>query len=118
MARCAFCKANETDLYDGGVPICLGCSEAPKRKPAATQQEIRNTLLNEVLEATAQHNEARSDFEASMVPNGLPHPDGTQRIRNASSRLSIARKNMMTAHHRLDGFLETGIAPEDLTRSG
>jgi hypothetical protein len=117
MAECAYCGA-ETELYINGGPVCLSCSNAPKRKPPAAQQETRNKLLQEVLEATAQHNEARADFEASMVPGGIPHPDGTQRITNASRRLSIARKKMMTAHNRLDCFLETGSVPEDLERSG
>jgi|SRR5579872_520977 len=117
MADCAYCGV-ETTLYTIGVPICWKCSDAPQRKPPATQQETRNSLLHEVLKATAQHNEARADFEASMVPNGPPHPDGTQRIKNASRRLSIARKNMMTAHTRLDSFLETGSVPEDLKRIG
>jgi hypothetical protein len=66
---------------------------------------------------TAQLNQARADFEASMVP-GLPYPDGIQRIKNTSRDLSIARKNMMVAHDRLDRFLQTGVAPEDLKRSG
>ena len=118
MALCVYCKAEETELYENGAPTCLNCADAPKRKPAATQQEMRNALLHNVLEATAQHNEARADFEASMVPSGFPHPDGTQRIKNTSSNLSIARKNMMAAHNRLDRFLQRGIMPEDLKRSG
>ena len=118
MALCILCKVNETELYQNGAPICLKCANAPKRKPAATKQEIRNALLHNVLEATAQHNEARADFEASRVAGGLPHPDGTQRIKNTSNSLSIARKNMMVAHDRLDRFLQTGIVPEDLKRSG
>jgi len=124
MRLCAFCKANQAEFYDNGIPICLNCSEAPKRKPPTTQQEMRNVLLQETLEAMAHHNEAREEFEAVMgqIPSGLPCPDGTQRITNASRRLSIARKNMITAHNRLDRFLETGIVPEivreDLKRSG
>ena len=117
MALCIRCKVNETELYQNGAPICLKCADAPKRKPAVTQQEVRNALLHNVLEATAQHNEARADFEASMVSGGLPHPDGIQRIKNVSNKLSIARKNMMSAHNRLDRFLQTGIVPEDLKQS-
>jgi len=54
----------------------------------------------------------------SQVPSGLPHPDGTQRIRNASRELFRARKEMMTAHRRLDNFIESGIVPEDLKWNG
>jgi hypothetical protein len=118
MALCIHCKTEETELYENGAPTCLKCADAPKRKPAATQLEIRNALLHNILEAAAEHNEARADFEESMVSNGLPHPDGTQRIKNTSSNLSKARKNMMAAHDRLDRYLQTGIVPEDLKRSG
>ena len=118
MALCIHCKTEETELYENGSPICVKCADATRRKPAATQQEIRNALLHNILEATAQHNEARADFEESMVSNGLPHPDGTQRIKNISNDLSIARKNMMVAYNRLDRFLQNGIVPEDLKRSG
>jgi len=57
MTLCIHCKTEETELYENGAPTCLKCAEAPKRKPAATQQEIRNALLHNVLEATAQHND-------------------------------------------------------------
>jgi len=121
MAQCAYCKA-ETYLYDGGVPICLQCSAAQdaKRKPPAMEQSIRTTLLQDMLEATARNNEASEEFESVMgqLPSGLPNPDGVQRIKNASTKLSIARKGMMTAHNRLHDFLSRGIVPEDLKRSG
>jgi hypothetical protein len=34
MAKCTYC-GSETELFDGGVPICLKCSEQreTKRKP-------------------------------------------------------------------------------------
>jgi hypothetical protein len=41
-----------------------------------------------------------------------------QRIRSASHELTAARNEMMEAHHRLNEFLESGIVPEDLKRSG
>ena len=50
------------------------------------------------------------------VPSGLPHPDGTQRIHNASRELSAARKEVMKAHTRLNEFFGRGIIPEDLKR--
>jgi hypothetical protein len=53
-----------------------------------------------------------------QIPSGLPYPDGTQHIHNASSELAKARKDLMRAHAALDDFLKTGIVPEDLKRSG
>ena len=47
-------------------------------------------------------------------PSGLPHPDGVQRIKNASDELSIARKEMTRAYARLTDYVERGIVPEDL----
>jgi len=84
------------------------------------QQQTRNRLLDDTLEATALYNEARAEFEdtAGQIPSGLAHPDGIQRIKNASKGLSIARKKMMKAHSRLDEFLQSGIVPEDLKQSG
>jgi hypothetical protein len=46
------------------------------------------------------------------VPSGLPHPDGTPRIHNASHELDTARKEMMKAHTRLNDFTERGIVPD------
>ena len=54
----------------------------------------------------------------SDVPSFIPHPDGTQRIHNASHRLTEARNAMMKAHDRLNDYLERGTVPEDLKRSG
>ena len=117
MAKCVYCQS-ETDLFDNGVPVCIKCSKQRDRTrmTPATQQEVRNTLLHDTLEATARHNQAREEFEAIMgqIPSGLPQTDGAQRIKNASSSLSLARKGMMEAHDRLDKFLESGIVPEDL----
>jgi len=113
MKKCAVCKVEETMLFDSGVPICLKCADArakrnpqPERKPPATEQDIRRTLLQDVLELTARTNEAAEEFRVVMerVPSGLPHPDGTQRIKNASDKLSTARKELMKAHRRLDEY--------------
>src|SRR3954465_2124107 len=107
MAECAYCKA-ETELHVNNVPVCLTCSEdrEAKRKPPQSENQIHRILVQELLEATHLRNEANQEFEAIMgqFPSGFPHPDGTQRIYNASAKLSIARKNMMAAHRRLDDF--------------
>jgi hypothetical protein len=120
MAKCAYCKA-DTELYDGGTPICVGCSEdrENKRKPPAFAQDFHSALYQEVVAATARVNSATADFYLTMeAPSGLPHPDGTQRIHNASNRLTAARKDMMRAYSRFNDFVREGIVPEDLKRHG
>ena len=73
-------------------------------------------MTQEVLEATANKAEAFRKFEAIMLqsPVGLPHPDGVQRIKNASNELSIARKEMARAYERLSAYLDRGTVPGDL----
>ena len=48
----------------------------------------------------------------------IHHPDGTQRIRNIAHELAFARTERMRAHSRMDTFLVSGIAPEDLMSGG
>jgi hypothetical protein len=113
-AQCIFCKA-ETELYNGGVPICPDCSDARTKSKAP---EIRTALVNRIVEATARVSAANSAFSTVMnqIPTGFPHPDGAQRIHNVSRELDAARKEMMEAHARLNDFIERGVVPEDLKR--
>ena len=53
-----------------------------------------------------------------LARSGLPHPDGSQRIKNASVGLSMARKGVLKAHTRLNDYLGRGIVPEDLKPYG
>ena len=110
MERCTRCGV-ETELHDNGVPICLKCSAS---------DPIRELLAHEVLEATAQKVESLRKFEAIMLhfPSGMPHPDGVQRIKNASNELSTARKEMAKKYARLTDYLDRGIVPQDLKQSG
>jgi hypothetical protein len=89
-------------------------------RPPATGQEIRATLLQDVIELTARNEQAIEEFEAvtGQIPSGLAHPDGVQRIKNASAKLAIARQELMKAHRRLDEHIERRLAPEELKRSG
>jgi len=120
MAECARCKSY-TQLFENNIPICLKCAEerGPKRKPPGTDQ-IRISLVNCIAQATARVSQANHDFSEATgrFPSGLPHPDGVQRIKNASNELNLARKEMLMAHKRLTEFLDHGIVPEDLKRSG
>ena len=120
MAACSRCGV-ETELYDSGLPICVKCSNLweLKRKPP-TSDQIRRALGADIAEATARVSEANRKFSETMdrFPSGLPHPDGVRRIQAASNELTVARKDMMTAHKRLNDYIEHGIVPEDLKRSG
>jgi hypothetical protein len=112
MTACAHCKTQDTQLYVSGVPICLNCSERREAKPVEfkspqTEQEIRGSLLHDILSNTSKMNEAKQEFEATLDrQSGLPHSDGSQRIKNASTRLSVAREGMMAAHDRLSDYLD------------
>ena len=48
------------------------------------------------------------------IPSRLPHPDETQRIRSASNRLTVARKDMVKAY--VNDFLREGIVPDNAHR--
>ena len=65
-----------------------------------------------------ERNTASEAFEEVLgdIPSWLPHPDGAQRIRNASSALSAAREKLSVAMIRLREFEKLGIIPEDLKR--
>ena len=92
---------------------------AANHKPPALEK-VRNQLQQELKDATERAATASAAFleVTSQVPSGLPHPDGTQRIRNISHELAFARTALMRAHSRLDEFLVSGIAPDDLVSGG
>ena len=121
MERCAFCKTEDTALYENGVPICLKCVAAREAKSKKDYPaSIHDILVRELTDATLQSESATTEFNAitSDVPSFIPPPDGTQRIHNASRKLSEAREQMMRAHHRLNDYLVRGIVPDDLRSSG
>ena len=122
MAECVFCKS-ETELQESGTPVCDKCAEAHLVRqiplgddltPPSREVNVREILRQEVLETTATVNAASDEFNSllSAIPSGVPHPDGTQRIHQASRKLSVARKEMIRAHSRLNDFLSRGIVPE------
>lgn len=122
MALCTYCKT-ETFMYEGGdIPICIECSDARKSKryPPGSEHEIRTILHQAFLSATERAREATESFDDAVreIPSGMPHPDGVQRIHNASRKVSVARIEMMKAHNRLNDYLGRRIVPEDLKRSG
>ncbi len=121
MARCIFCKS-EKELYNGGVPICVRCSDAgaSKRKPPTAEDQVLNVLREDLQSAKERVTAANEAFEtiSSEIPSALPRLDATQRIHKASREMTVARMEMLRAHHRLSDFLHAGTVPEDLKRSG
>jgi hypothetical protein len=113
MDRCSYC-GRETELYEGGTPVCVPCSDASIH-PEPT---IHIRLIEELAEATAEHSAATAAYNRVMweTPSAIPHPDGVQRIHSISRELSVAKKRLASAHSRLTDFLDTGIIPEDLLR--
>ena len=118
MGQCAFCKADAALSECAELPICARCSaecEARRTCPVSAQ-EIRLVLIQDLVDATVREKAASDEFNTAIgqFPSGLPHPDGSQRIQNASHKLITARKEMARAHSRLNDFLDRGIIPADL----
>ena len=112
MALCAYCR-KETELYDGGTPVCVECADAPP-----SEHSIASTLHKEMAAATERAEAANAAFHALMrdIPSSVPHPDGSQHLHNASRELTVSRQAMMEATLRLHDFLNHGTIPEDLKR--
>jgi hypothetical protein len=86
---------------------------------AGSEHERIGKILRDAFDAALlERNTASEAFEEVLgeIPSWLPYPDGTQRIRNASSALSVAREKLSVAMMRLREFEELGIIPEDLKR--
>jgi len=107
-------KKKKTQAADPPLP------KTTNHNPPLAPEKVRDRLQQELKDATERAATASAAFLAvtSQVPSGLPHPDGTQRIRNISHELAFARTALMRAHSRLDEFLVSGIAPEDLVSGG
>lgn len=79
-------------------------------------RQIVEMLRAEVDRTHAEYDRVKQDFRllSADVPSGLPHPDGIQRIQNASRAQSFAMDAYETALKRLNRFLISGTVPEDL----
>lgn len=113
MARCSYC-GRETELHEGGIPICVPCSNMP----ILPKRTIHSHLIEELADATAEHSAALAAYNRVMweIPSAIPHPDGVQRIHSTSQELSVAKERLASAHSRLAAFLDAGTIPEDLLR--
>jgi len=97
-------------------------SNAPrcKRKPPTSKDRVLNVLREDLQSTKERVTAATAAFDAvtSEISSALLRPGGTQRIHSASREVTVARMAMLRAHHRLSDFLNAGIVPEDLKRSG
>jgi hypothetical protein len=117
METCAYCKSQETELFENGVAVCIGCmnSREAKAKTREPSRNIRPYLIEALCKTSAEaHHADRELNQAIGELSGLHQPDGAERVNSASLKLSAARKNMWEAHNRLSEFFSRGIVPEDL----
>jgi hypothetical protein len=107
MAECTFCKA-ETQLYVNGVPVCVACGDKRHAKPA----DVRTVLAKAIADATARVSAANQVFHSVMneAPTGFPHPDGAQRIHNASRELFGEWASLVRLRHN-NAWGNTHVCP-------
>jgi len=116
MAQCVYCKVSNAELYEYGSPICLKCAELT----GDHSEGVQTALIKAISEAKLKADSANVELTALIndIPSGLPPPDGVQRLHNASAKVVVARHRLKEAHTRLTDYLDRGIVPDDLKRSG
>jgi hypothetical protein len=99
----AACRCASTALKHGATDANLHTSE----------RRIFDIVQQDLNAATERSKAATAAFDAVTreIPSGIPQPDGTQRIHNASREVTIARMEMLKPHHRLNDFLNAGVVP-------
>lgn len=82
---------------------------------ASSHSEVIQKLSREVERARAIFQAASATHTAviAQIPSGIPHPDGTDRIRQASENYRQAMRAYHKAVYRLDEFVRTGILSDD-----
>jgi hypothetical protein len=81
------------------------------------EERITRILKEQLAEALERRRLASIAFQdVTRGPSGLPHPDGTQRVLNASRAYSEALRNVTAAIRRRSDYIVTGITPNDLTK--
>jgi len=103
------------DLAERGREI-VESNGLPDPQAPLDREQVRQVLQNELEAAQERRIAASEQFTQVMaeVPSGLPHPDGTHRIRLASREYSGALTEAATAMTRLNEFLVRGTIPPDL----
>jgi len=85
-------------------------------EPESDHARVRIILEQEFLQAVQRRDFASARFTevSTDIPSGLPHPDGKQRIYNASRAYSVSLQELSRSLNRLTEFREHGIVPDDL----
>jgi hypothetical protein len=81
-------------------------------------QRVRR-MLEEQFQAAVKRRDLTSGCLTEVsrsIPSGLPRPDGTQRISNASSDYKAALNEVSCAVQRIADFQIRGIIPDDLKK--
>jgi len=94
-------------------------TEAVAQPPEFVDPEAIRQLLQEHFDAAQERRIAASKRYSEIIsdiPSGIPHPDGTDRIRQASGEYKASREAATEAMKRLSDFLIRGIIPPDLER--
>jgi hypothetical protein len=117
MAQCSVCRT-ETQLFINGIPLCTNCADAleakTKASPPSELSSVRRRLEIDEKAARQRHLASLEQFRRILdeIPWGIPHPDGSERIRQASERVRFSREKYDRAHERLINFLTEGVIPE------
>jgi hypothetical protein len=103
MLRCAFCKAQEAQSEEYGIPICHDCLDVAKL------ESVRNTCICFALVQNLIY--ATSRFEAASLEVNSTIGDILSGL-NASPKLTVAWKDKECAYDSLEDHLSRGMVPE------
>ena len=107
----------ETDLAERGEEHFPAETLARVADPV-DRQDIQQLLEDAVYAAQQCRIEASRRFEEVVddIPSGVPHPDGMDRIHQASREYKESSEAASAAMKRLSDFMLRGIIPDDLER--
>jgi hypothetical protein len=107
----------DIDLRNRGEELANSSVHGQQGEPR-DRERILEALSDDLRAAQQRRDEASARFAEIIkdVPSGIPHPDGTARIHQASQKYSLAQKEAMEALVRLNNFLVHGTIPYEIGR--